>query len=314
MRRAHWLKADRGGALALALGIDLAFGEPPTALHPVVWLGRLIAALERRAPESKHARFLYGAAGAGLVVGGSAGCGALLATMLRHVHPLPRTVAMAWVLKATFSFRGLAVAAERVRDALAEEDLEAARRALRSLVSRDVATLTPSLAAAAAVESVAENACDSIVAPLAFYAVAGLPGAMAYRAANTLDSMWGYHGTYEYLGKAAARMDDLANLLPARLTGLLLVGASRLCGHDARAGWRTMWRDHRRTASPNAGWPMSAMAGALGIELEKVGQYRLGSPGKPATPESIGEALGILNVATALMVGGCVVKEVACAA
>jgi adenosylcobinamide-phosphate synthase len=317
--RAHssWLEGALGGkgsrrglTLALALGIDLTQGEPPASLHPVVWLGRLIAALERHAPTSDNARLLYGAACVGSVVGGCAACGRLAEMILGRLPMGARMLATAWLLKSTFALQSLVDAAESVRAALEGDDLDAARAALRSLVSRDVTTLSPALLAAAATESVAENAGDSLVAPLLFYVVAGLPGALAYRAVNTFDSMWGYHGDYEYLGKTAARLDDLANLLPARLTGLLVVGVSGLCGHSWRAAWRTMVRDHACTASPNAGWAMSAMAGALGVELEKVGQYRLGSPGKAATPQSIAQAVVLLRLVATLTVTACMLEEV----
>lgn len=307
--RRRYLPLQRSLTLAVALGIDLTLGEPPSTIHPVVWMGRLAGALERRAPLSERARLLYGAANVGLVVGSSALTGGCANAALARTHPLIRLAAMGWLLKSTFALHSLTAAANSVRAALAREDLDAARRGLRSLVSRDSATLTPDLLAAAAVESVAENASDSVVAPLLFYAVAGVPGALAYRAINTLDAMWGYHGAYEHLGKAAARLDDVANLAPARLTGALLLVASWLCAHDAPAGWRIMWRDHDLTASPNAGWPMSAMAGALGIELEKVGHYRLGAPGEPPTPVTIGQAIMIIHVATALALGCCLLGE-----
>jgi adenosylcobinamide-phosphate synthase len=126
---------------------------------------------------------------------------------------------------------------------------------------------------------------DSFVGPWLFFALFGLPGAVAYRAINTLDSMLGYHGYYEHLGKASARLDDLANLVPARLSALLLVvGSFFLPGQNAPAALRIMWRDHRRTESPNAGWTMSGMAGALGVKLEKTspeGGYQLGDCTRP---------------------------------
>jgi len=132
--------------------------------------------------------------------------------------------------------------------------------------------------AAAAIESVAEKASDALVAPALAYAAFGLPGAAVYRGINTLDAMIGYRGAYEWLGKAAARLDDAANLIPSHLTnGLLALAAGPGRG---RAVWRIAWRDHRRTASPNAGWPMAAMAGAIGVELEKVDHYRLGAPAR----------------------------------
>jgi adenosylcobinamide-phosphate synthase len=145
------------------------------------------------------------------------------------------------------------------------------------LVSRDTTTLDAPRIAAATIESVAENSSDGVVAPLFAYALLGLPGAFAYRWLNTIDSLWGYRDpAREWLGKAGARADDIANWLPARLTALLLVVASFWCGQPGQA-WRIWQRDARHTASPNAGHPMSAMAGALGVELEKMGHYQLGA-------------------------------------
>ena len=136
-------------------------------------------------------------------------------------------------------------------------------------------------------ESVAENASDSAVAPLLFWAVLGVPGAVAYRAVNTLDARVGYRGRHEWLGKASARLDDLLNLVPARVTAALLLVAGLACGADARRGLAVLRRDGARTESPNAGRPMAAMAGLLGVRLEKVGQYQLGDPIRPVTGETI---------------------------
>jgi adenosylcobinamide-phosphate synthase len=176
-------------------------------------------------------------------------------------------------------------AGREVRHELARGDGDGARAALRSLVSRDTAGLEPPLLAAAAIESLAENATDSFIAPWLAYALAGLPGAFAYRTINTLDSMIGYRGRYEYLGKAAARLDDLANLLPTRAAALLLaLAAPAGCGSPPRA-MRTALRHHTRTASPNAGWTMAAMAGALGVRLEKRDAYVLGTGRDPGSAD-----------------------------
>jgi adenosylcobinamide-phosphate synthase len=156
---------------------------------------------------------------------------------------------------------------------------------------------------AAAIQSLAENASDSFVAPLFYYSLFGLPGAWAYRAVNTLDAMVGYHGRNEFVGKFAARLDDLLNLLPARLTALLIVIAAGLAGADARGAWRAWRRDHAHTASPNAGHPMSAVAGALGVVLEKVDHYRLNAGASEPAPADIARAERLVGLALALAAG-----------
>jgi adenosylcobinamide-phosphate synthase len=180
-------------------------------------------------------------------------------------------------LKPFFALRMLVEAGQRVRVHLEQGDLVAARQALQALVSRDRSQLTAELISAAAIESLAENLSDSIVAPLFYYLLFGLPGAAAYRLFNTFDSMIGYHGRYEYLGKAAARLDDILNFLPSRLTALLIIAGAPLFGGKRDSAWHIWRRDAHKTASPNAGHPMAAIAGALGLQLEKVGHYTLGS-------------------------------------
>ena len=196
-----------------------------------------------------------------------------------------------------------------MRIPLEAEHIDAARHALRLLVSRDTAELDAPLLAAAAIESLAENASDSFVAPLLYYGLAGLPGACVYRAANTLDAMLGYHGRYEYLGKLPARFDDLLNLAPARLTALLIVVAAALHGADARGAWLAMRRDHGRTASPNAGYPMAAIAGALGVRLEKVGHYCLNPAGRPPTAADLRDAEQIVSLALGIAAAVVVARQ-----
>lgn len=270
---AGMVSAHRGRVLALALALDLVAGEPPSPIHPVIWIGRAVSALEQRAPREGAARqLLYGAAMSGAVVGVTAGVAILVTRTRRGLLGLATEAAL---LKSVFAVRALLAAGEAVRLPLVAGDLEAARSALRSLVSRDTRRLSPELIAAAAIESLAENLTDSALAPWLAYAIGGLPAAAVYRALNTLDSMIGYRGRYEYLGKTAARADDLANLVPARL-GALLIGLAAPLGHgSARRALGAAWRQHARTASPNAGWTMAAMAGALGVTLEKPGVYIL---------------------------------------
>lgn len=292
-RRVECVRDQRGEqllTLASALVLDQLLGEPPPTLHPVVWIGRLATAMERRAPAaSPTAQLAYGVALIAVVVGSGSGTAALADAHLQRLSPGPRILLRAVLLKPTFAAKELLAAAERVYAPLEAHDLGSARVALRSLVGRDPSHLDATLIAAAAVESLAENASDSIVAPWVAFLAGGLPGAYAYRAANTLDAAIGYHGRYEYLGKPAARCDDLLNVIPARLTAALIVGAAVPHGW-ARSALTVALRDHAGTSSPNAGWPMSAMAGALGVRLEKIGHYVLGSELRPPDAKDVAAA------------------------
>ncbi len=290
-----------GAAMLVALALDLV-GEMPARWHPVVWYGKAIARLERAAPHGERARLAYG--------GGMIAIAAPLAifpamalqrlarrtrtTLARHGGVWQGIAAAAIIeggaLAPFFALRMLVESGQLVRMSLERDDVPAAREALASLVSRDRADLDESLIAAAAVESLAENLSDSVVAPLLAYTIFGLPGAAFYRLINTFDSMIGYHGHYEHLGKACARLDDTLNLLPARLTAGCIVALAPLYGGDARAAWRIWRRDARRTASPNAGHPMAAAAGALGVQLEKVDHYTLGDARQPIDPGAIRRA------------------------
>ncbi len=286
------MKSGHPDVLLLALALDWLMGEPPNTLHPVVWLGQLITLLEQHAPhDAPRAELLYGA---GMTV-------TCIGVAVAPAWLLPRSrLAEAMLLKTMFAWRTLHQAGARVRGALAADDGPAARAALRWLVSRDTAQLDSSLLAAAAIESLAENASDSVVAPVFAYVLGGLPAVCVYRAVNTLDAMIGYRGRYEYLGKVAARLDDLLNLLPARLTGLLIVVAAWLVGADARQAWHVLRHDHAATASPNAGYPMAAMAGALGVRLEKVGHYCLHRHAPAPTADDLCRAEQLVFVAVGL--------------
>jgi len=305
------VRIDAAPAVPLAsLLQDLTWGDPPNRYHPVAWMGTAIAEAEGYVPPAGHgAQFVYGAS---VVIGGALGAALVGHLLERAVSALPRPLdclAEAALLKTTFSVRGLSRAAEEVYLALQEGDLAEAQRLVRwHLVSRDTAGLDASQVAAATVESVAENASDGVMAPLLYYALGGLSAALAYRFINTVDSMWGYRDpAHEWLGKAPARLDDLANLLPARATAALFVVAAAIAGEDAGGAWRICRRDAGNTASPNAGHPMSAMAGALGVTLEKVGHYRLGVGQRRPAPEDIPRSVRLLRLASALAVGALVV-------
>ena len=292
--------------LLLALLLDLVLGDPPNRCHPVAWMGTVIGLLRRRAPRwHSWSALLYGAmlAVGGIIVVSIIG---IVVEALMQLLPLPvYWLAEACVLKTTFAYRGLVQAAQQVQVALDAGELERARQLVSwHLVSRDTATLTPSQVAAATVESVAENASDGIIAPLVFYALGGLPAALAYRFINTADAMLGYRDPeHEWLGKIPARLDDLVNLVPARLTAGLLLLATWLLGGPIRRALLVWWRDAGQTASPNAGRPMSVMAGALGVELKKVGYYRLGAGHALPAAQDIPAAIRLLAWAVAMAVG-----------
>jgi len=280
-----------------AAAMDWFAGEPRPGLHPVVWMGRLTKLAERCVTSRKPLVQLGAGALIALLVPGLFAGGAAL--LLRKVAPWPLLgfVLGVWLLKSTFALRALGAAGREVRKALDRGDLDGARRNLGSLCSRDASALSEQDLVAGTVESLAENTSDSVIAPLFYFALFGIPGAVFYRAVNTLDSMIGYHGRYEYLGKAAARLDDLLNLIPARLTAALLLLGGIATRQDARRGWSILRRDGGKTESPNAGRPMAAMAGLLHVQLEKKGHYRLGDPLAPLGAENIETAWRIVLVA-----------------
>lgn len=292
---------EEGATVLVALGLDI-LGEPPAIWHPVVWFGKLIRRLERAAPQGHVPQLLYGVVMLVLAAPAAFLPAAILHKLAKRVraeaiqHGCPSSGLILYALlegiglKPFFALRMLAEAGRSVRLSLEQGDLPAARQALQSLVSRERSELTAELAGAAAIESLAENLSDSIVAPLFYYTLFGLPGAAAYRLFNTFDSMVGYHGQYEYMGKAAARLDDALNALPARLTALLIIALAPLFGGNRLKAWQIWRRDARKTTSPNAGHPMAAAAGALGLQLEKVGHYRLGDNEKGITASSIWQA------------------------
>jgi adenosylcobinamide-phosphate synthase len=290
----------RPAVLLLAVGLDLALGEPATPWHPVAWIGRALEWAERRAPDRSIAE------GAAAVTGVLAGVWASARAVERLTRGLGwiGVVLEAVALKPAFALRRLDEAAGGVESALRAGDLESARMLVgRDLVSRPTRDLGADEVASAAIESAAENLVDSIAAPLLAYAVLGLPAAWAYRALNTADAMWGYRDArYERFGKAAARLDDAANLLPARVGAAALVAGAALAGASGRDAARVAWTEHRRTASPNAGWPMAAMAGALGVGLAKRGAYRLGDHPLPALPAAIRRARRVLAAAAGVTI------------
>jgi len=295
-----WMDA---AALALALAWDLALGDPPNVIHPVAGVGKIISFLERIAPKANRLmQFIYGLTIALLLPTALAAGAYFLAQWLKELWVPAYIVVVAILLKMCFSIRGLQTSANDVRLSLEKNDSCDAAKKLTSLVSRDTSQLTLEQSASAAIESVAENTTDSFVAPWLYFAIFGLPGAVAYRAVNTLDAMIGYHGKYEYLGKSSARLDDLLNLIPARLSAITIAIVSPLARENMKRSLKALFKEGHHTESPNAGLTMAAMAGALSVKLEKAGHYVLGVGLRPPTPADIMRSIRVMKWGAAFAV------------
>ncbi len=308
-------------ALLLALVIDHYLGEPPVRWHPVVWMGRYLAwagrllqRLSRQAPENA-ADFKSFWLGALVWIAGIAIVCIATWALQKSMLALPDALGPLWggllaVLLLGLAFkpmlawamlRGEVLAVEAALSPAQGGSLAAGRERLRWLVSRDVTQLTEAQVRESAIETLAENLNDSVVAPIFWFVLLGLPGAALYRFANTADAMWGYPGIYkeqnwEWAGKWAARADDVLSWLPARLTALLLAGVA---GDLSLTALRVQ---ARRTPSPNSGWPMAAMALALGVSLQKPGVYALNVGGRaPQAADTLRAAVLASKVVVALV-------------
>jgi adenosylcobinamide-phosphate synthase len=283
--------------ILIALLLDLALGDPRWFPHPVRLIGRLIAALEGPARRTIPNALVAGAVTALTVIVTTIFATVALIGIAGWIHPLLAQAVSILILYTTLAARDLAGHSIEVYRALAGGDLAEARRLVSWLVGRDTERLTKAEVVRAAVESVAENTVDGIIAPLFFAAIGGPVGAMAYKAASTLDSMIGYRNErYRDFGRTAAKIDDAANYLPARLAAPILTAAAALIGFRAAAAWRIARRDGRKHLSPNAGIAEAAVAGALGIRLGGVMERR-GRPvalpeiGDPVVPLELGHIL-----------------------
>ena len=287
-------------SVLLALLLDRMFGEPPARWHPVVWMGAYLGWTGRRLPALPP--FLAFVAGAAGWLGGALAVAFLAGAASMAVTAMPlwvRVPALALLLKPLFALRLLRDEVAATEAALAD-GLAAGRARLARIVSRDTGALSAGEVRELALESLAENLSDSLVAPLFWFVLLGLPGAALYRFANTADAMWGYRGRWEWAGKFAARADDVLSFVPARLTAIALLGRRALCV----SGFAALRREARRPASPNAGWPMAAMALALGVRMGKPGVYLLNAAGRVPGPGDVRAGLlraGLVGTLLALL-------------
>ncbi|MDA8234798.1 MAG: adenosylcobinamide-phosphate synthase CbiB [Clostridia bacterium] len=299
---------------AAAYLIDLVVGDPRWLPHPVVVIGKGISLLEGFL--RRWAAPLVGLKAAGVLLTSFIVAGSYLVTWaavegLALIHPYLGLAVGVWLISTTIAAKGLAQAGLEIRDLLAQGNLAGARIKVGWIVGRDTQNLDEGEITRATVETVAENIVDGIVAPLFYAFIGGAPLAMAYRATNTLDSMVGYKNEkYLDLGWASARFDDLANLIPARLTGIFLVLAAWICGVNGCRAIKIQLRDAAKHPSPNSGYPESAVAGALGIRLGGQNYYGgqpsfrayMGDALEPLEGRHIGLTVRLMYVTSALMV------------
>jgi adenosylcobinamide-phosphate synthase len=281
----------RALAVVIAFSVDHVLGEPPARFHPVVWIGTALSSTGAPWPGTAPRTAL--ARGAATWIAGAVlftGAAWLVVAAIRlmigtssSVGVLAQAALMGLLLKPLLAWRMLRDEVAAVESAV-DSGVEAGRATLRRLVSRDTSRLSATEIRESALESLAENLNDSLVAPLFWFAIGGLPGAALYRFANTADAMWGYRGRWEWAGKWAARSDDVLSYIPARLTVVLLAIAT---WH-----WPSGLRQIARvTPSPNGGWPMGMLALALNVRLSKPGVYILNSDGDPAVAHHLWAAL-----------------------
>ena len=293
--------------LWLALLVDHFLGEPPVRWHPVVWMGHYLGRAGRRiAPAAGspaiHKDFKRFSAGALAWFAGAAMVLVASSALQWAAWQLPAWGAVlltGLALKPLLAWRMLRDEVQAVEAALAIS-LDAGRTQLGRLVSRDVSQLNANEVRESAIESLAENLNDSVVAPVFWFVLFGLPGAALYRFANTADAMWGYRGRWEWAGKWAARADDVLSWLPARITALLLAVVALPSPFLPLAA---MWRESGHTPSPNSGWPMATMALVLGVRLGKPGVYVLNAPGRAPTPDDLQRAVKLAGKVVLAMAG-----------
>lgn len=296
--------------------IDTIIGDPRSSWHPVVLMGKLISLLERafyRSTDSDGKKFAMGGMLVIIVLLVSYDVAAALMHFSYYLPDWGSTMVGALILSFMISPKSLAQAGKGIYALLLLENIEEAREKVGWIVGRDTDKLSEGEIVRATVETIAENTVDGIIAPLFYFAIGGVPLAVLYRAANTMDSMVGYKNEkYLYFGRAAARLDDALNLIPARLTGLLFIISAWLLGFDARHGLRVMKRDADKHPSPNGGYAEATVAGALHIRLGGINSYfgresfraYMGDEIEPLAPKHIMECIRMMYTATVLYLIG----------
>ncbi|MGB9659005.1 MAG: cobalamin biosynthesis protein [Nitrososphaerales archaeon] len=291
--------------LFLALVLDLIFGEPPEKLHPTVWIGKTIEFLKPRFKDSnpKMEKIKGIILGLIVIIIPAVIVYILLILLKQYIIIIIYIVFAGLLLKTTFAIKCMDKLSRPIGKAIEEGRIEDAKKMLRRIVRRDPTKFDDQKIISATVECVAESTVDGITSSLFYYSILGLPLAIAYRAINTLDSTVGYKDKeHVNLGWFSARMDSLANYIPARITAVLMVVSAWLLHEDWRKSWEILKRDKNKTESLNAGWTMSAVAGAFNAQLEKPGFYILGDSINSLKPDHIPRAIRIMKLTTFLFV------------
>jgi adenosylcobinamide-phosphate synthase len=293
-------------ALAGAIVIDLLFGEPSNKHHPVAWLGNLIEFFipklkehdDDSAKKEKENGIIFSIS---LIITLGLAIHFLTFISFHLLSSIAIIIVLALILKVTIAIRSMEDYAKAVTDALKRRDIYDARYNLSMIVRRDTKNLDEQHVLSGTIECISESTVDGIVSPLFYYSFLGPAGAFIHRVINTLDSMVGYFDNYyKDIGYMSARLDTVANYLPARITALLMVMSANIIGADWKNSRQILQRDHNKTLSSNAGYPMATMAGALRIRLEKIGHYSLGDGYENTTIEKCLTAISIMKMTTIL--------------
>ena len=296
--------------VGFALLLDFLVGDPKTKYHPTAWIGKLISSLVPFTKSNSAKREL---------IGGILLVSVIVITVCTSLVVLDIGISLLTIdfvslivsiaigsilLKTTIAIRGMQKHALAVVDAVEEGDLDSARNHLSMIVKRDTKNLDKNHILSGVLESVSENTVDGVTGPLFYYAIFGLPGAFVYRAINTIDSMVGYKTTlFKNVGWFGAKCDTILNYVPSRLTGLVMILGALILGYNWKESLYIMRRDSRKLESLNAGFPMAALAGALGTRLEKMNYYTIGNGNIEFTKSHIMSAITLMKVSSILFCG-----------
>ncbi len=293
-----------------ALALDLIIGDPKNKFHPTVWIGSLIAKLTPYAKSSS--KNLEKLGGTFIILISS---GIVLSLMilldigidlitLDYLSIIISVIVGGILLKTTIAIKGMEKHALAVSKSIEQDDIFSARDNLSMIVKRNTKNLDKNHVISGVLESISENTVDGITGPLFYFAIFGLPGAFVYRVINTADSMIGYKtNIFKNIGWFGANCDKILNYIPSRLTGFLIIISAMILGHDWKKSYKIMIRDGNKTESPNAGYPMAATAGALGVKFEKIDHYSLGDGSISLTKDHIKSAISIMKITSIMFCG-----------